>query len=59
MTPPKLKTFVDPSNVDLEKRFDAWSADQQELINIIETHLMYSAALQKFVMSVIYHIKEE
>ena len=50
----KLKTFVDPSNVALENAFNEWAATLGNKIEVIETSLTYSAALQKFIVAVVY-----
>jgi hypothetical protein len=53
----RLKTFVEPSHVSLELQFENWAKSLPDRVIVVETHLVYSAALQKFVMSVIYDPK--
>jgi hypothetical protein len=50
----RLKTFVEPSHVNLEKQFEAWSKALHNKSEVIKTSLIYSSSLQKFVMSVVY-----
>lgn len=50
----KLKTFVNPSHVDLEKDFNAWSTALAGEIRVVNTTMSYSAALQKYVLALVY-----
>ncbi len=60
MTQPRLKTFVDPSHVTLETLFNSWTEEfDAGKLHVIKTNLVYSSALQKFVLSVIYKVEDE
>ncbi len=49
-----LKTFVNPNHKALEEEFNLWSRAFEGPIRVEDTSMVYSAALQKFVLSVVY-----
>ncbi len=51
----RLKTFTNPNHRALEDEFNLWSTSFSGPINVMDTSMTYSAALQKFVMSVVYY----
>lgn len=54
MEQPRLKTFVTSSHIELETLFNKWSQGEEALFEVVVTSLVYSAALQKYVFSVVY-----
>lgn len=54
MQQPRLKTFITNSHVELEEKFNIWSKEQEVLFEVVETSLVYSPALQKYILSVVY-----
>lgn len=54
MKQPKLKTFVAPHQVELEGQFNRWSEEYEDGLEIMNSTLVYSSALQKYVFSVLY-----
>ncbi len=54
MARPKLKSSVDPSHVALDAAFNTWAESLGMEIDILESHMVYSQALQKYVFSVVY-----
>lgn len=60
MSHPKMKTFINPSQVAIAEEFNKWSeAEYKDLpeghtLVILNTEILFSPALQKFVVAVIY-----
>ena len=52
----RLKTFVNPSHKALEDEFNNWNESQVVTLTIINTSMVYSSSLQKFVFSVVYTV---
>jgi len=50
----QLKTFVNPNHKVLETDFNLWTDSLKNRPVVVNSTLTYSAALQKFVLAVIY-----
>ena len=56
MEQPRLKTFVNPSHTGLEEEFNAWSSEEQKPITVVSADTIYSQALQKYILTVVYQL---